>query len=136
MNAIMKLSLAQREYDGRLPEQSDSAEEAWIDEGVNMLVDLGGDVVFQRQGRAKQGVTFEQFAEEVEQHAMAQTASASVFGRLILLARRKASSEAASAANEALNSADPTETLREIARGLLRPLAADGVIAQAEGELL
>ncbi|AGL85594.1 hypothetical protein PFLCHA0_c38280 [Pseudomonas protegens CHA0] len=41
-------------------------------------------------------------------------------------------SEARSAAFEALDSQDPDETLRDIARTLLRPLAADGLIAQAE----
>ncbi|MNJ66828.1 hypothetical protein D3C77_629420 [compost metagenome] len=58
--------------------------------------------------------------------------SPSVIGRLVLAARRKDASEARSAAAEAIASADPDEALREVARSLLRPLAKDGLIAQAE----
>ncbi|WP_288078987.1 hypothetical protein [Pseudomonas sp.] len=133
MNAA--LQIAQLEYDNRLPvEMSDPAEQEWIENGVEELM-RGGDVQFKRFGRQAQGVTYERFATAVDEFAADQDSSRSVIGRLILAARRKSSSEAASAANEALNSPDPDEALREIARDLLRPLARDGAIAEQEDVL-
>jgi hypothetical protein len=58
--------------------------------------------------------------------------SPSVLGRLVLAAKRKDASEVSSAADEAIASADPDGALRDVARALLRPLAQDGLIAQAE----
>lgn len=132
MNALSK---AQFEYDNRLPvDMADPAEQEWIEGGVDELM-RGGDVQFKRFGRQAQGVSYERFATAVDEFAADQASSPSVIGRLILSARRKSSSEAASAANEALNSDDPDETLREIARELLRPFARDGLIAQREDEV-
>ncbi|MNJ53121.1 hypothetical protein D3C77_484980 [compost metagenome] len=134
MSALRK---AQFEYDNRLPGEhpDDVAERIWID---NAAVDLleGRDVKFRRRLRSPQGVTFDQFAVAVDEFVMGQLSSSgmspSVLGRLVLAAKRKDSSEASSAADEALASPDPTEALREVARTLLRPLAQDGLIAQAE----
>lgn len=130
---------AQFEYDNQLPLDDDSASQAldWIEHGVEQLM-MGGDVRFKRRLHSAQAVTFEQFAAAVDECVMEQLTgcgvSPSVLGRLVLAARRKASSEAASAAGEALNSADPEETLREIARALLRPLVADGLVARFEDD--
>jgi hypothetical protein len=127
---------AQFEYDTLLPEEDcDSALHEWIENGVEQLL-LGGDVRFRRRLHGTQAVTFEQFAAAVDEFTLEQLSasgiSPSVLGRLVLSAWRKASSDAASAAAEALNSADPDEALRQIARTLLLPLAHDGLIAQAE----
>ncbi|RWU21280.1 hypothetical protein DM813_19010 [Pseudomonas alkylphenolica] len=134
MGALRK---AQFEYDNRLPGEhpDDVAERAWIDNAAADLLE-GRDVTFKRRLRSSQGVTFDQFAVAVDEFLMGQLSgsgmSPSVLGRLVLAAKRKDSSEASSAADEAIASADPTEALQEIARTLLRPLARDGLIAQAE----
>jgi hypothetical protein len=131
---------AQFEYDNRLPEADcDSALYEWIENGVEQLL-LGGDVRFRRRLHGTQAVTFEQFAAAVDEFTLEQLSapgiSPSVLGRLVLSAWRKASSDAASAAAEVLNSPDPDEALRQIARTLLLPLAHDGLIAQAEEDEL
>lgn len=132
------LRIAQFEYANRLPvDLCDAAEHQWIEDAVEQLM-LGGDVTFKRRLHSPQGVTQERFAEAVDEFVFEQLSgsnmSGSVIGRLVLSARRKASSEAAGAANEALNSPDPTEALRQIAVRLLKPLARDGLIAQAEDD--
>ncbi|WP_280042030.1 hypothetical protein [Pseudomonas sp. Hg5Tf] len=134
MGALRK---AQFEYDNRLPGEhpDDASERIWIDNAADDLLE-GRDVKFRRRLRSSQGVTFEQFAVAVDEFVMGQLGgsgmSPSVIGRLVLAARRKDASEARSAAAEAIASADPDEALREVARSLLRPLAKDGLIAQAE----
>lgn len=132
------LQRAQFVYDNRLPDEScDSALHEWIENGVDQLL-LGGDVRFRRRLHGIQAVTFEQFAAAVDEFTLGQLAgsgmSPSVLGRLVLSAWRRASSDAASVAAEALNSPDPDEALREIARTLLLPLAHDGLIAQSEDD--
>lgn len=134
MNAALRL--AQLEYDHRLPvDLDDSAEREWIDNATEQLM-LGADVEFKRRLHSRQGVTYEQFAVAVDEFVMGQLAgsdvSNSVLGRLVLSAKRKASSDACSAAKEALKSPDPDEALREIAVKLLKPLAKDALLAQAE----
>lgn len=135
MNAA--LQHAQFEYDNRQPVHLDDgeAERIWIDNAAGDLLE-GRDVKFQRRMRGPQGVTFEQFAVAVDEFVMGQLGgsgvSPSLLGRLVLAAKRKDSSEASSAADEAIACPEPTETLQEIARKLLRPLAQDGLIAQAE----
>lgn len=138
MNAAMKL--CQLEYDNRLPAESDaSAEQAWIENGVEQLM-LGADVTFKRRLHAPQGVTQEQFAIAVDEFVMDRLSepgiSNSVLGRLVLAAHGKASADAASAANEALSSPDPKAALRQIAVRLLAPLARAGVLAHAEDDEL
>lgn len=139
MNAALQHS--QFKYDNRQPLHLDDgeAERIWIDNTADDLLE-GRDVKFQRRLRSPQGVTFEQFAVAVDEFVMGQLGgsgiSPSVLGRLVLAAERRDSSEARSAAVEALASPDPDEALREIARTLLRPLAKDGLIAQAEDDEL
>lgn len=130
MNAALKL--AQFEYDNRLPvEIDDSAEREWVANGVEQLL-LGSDV--------ERGVTYERFAVAVDEFAMDQLGqtgiSQSVLGRLILRVKYGSPANARTAADELLLSADPDKALREIAEALLRPLAADALIAMAEEDEL
>lgn len=135
MNAFAK---AQFEYDNRLPvDFCSSAERVWIDDAAEQLL-LGADVKFKRALHSPQGVTYEQFAAAVDEFVMGQLSAAgisnSVLGRLVLAAKRRASSDACTAAAEALNSPNPDEALRQIAVTLLTPLAKDALIAQAEDD--
>jgi|GEM_PF-4242092 len=129
MNVALKL--AQFEYENRLPVViDDTAEREWVANGVEQLL-MGADVEY--------GVTYDRFAVAVDEFAMDQLGDAgvspSVLGRLILLARRKATVDAASAAGEALNCADPDEAIRQIAVELLAPYAKAGALALAEDAL-
>ncbi|WPX87691.1 hypothetical protein [Pseudomonas asiatica] len=132
------LRAAQFEYDNRMPpavNEVADAESIWIDDGIAELM-ARRDVVFQRRMRPKQGVTFERFAQAVDEFVMGQLdlsgISNSVLGRLVLAARCKATSDAAAAAEEIMGVANPGTMLQEIARTLLTPFAKEGVLAQAE----
>jgi hypothetical protein len=136
--AIMQaLHAAQFEFDNRLPCQvSETAEEAaqraWVDNAVETLLDRQ-DVMFQRRLRKAQGVKYCEFAEAVDQYLseflIEAPISASALGDLFLAARSGVSSDCRAAAAAIL----PDDAkLREIARELLEPLAADGVLAEAE----
>lgn len=136
MNTAMQI--CQTRYDAMLPPEpvdTEEAERIWVDNAACDLLD-GQDVKFQRRMRSFQGVTQEQFAQAVDEYVMANVNSPSVIGRLILSAIRRDTSDAQGAAIEAICSPDPKEALREVARILLRPLAADGLIAQAEDDEL
>lgn len=133
------LRAAQFEYDNRMPpavSEVADAESTWIDDGIAELM-ARRDVVFQRRMRPKQGVTYERFAQAVDEFVMGQLGlngiSNSVLGRLVLAARCKVTSDAAAAADEILSVAKPESALEEIARQLLTPFAKEGVLAQAEG---
>lgn len=133
------LRAAQFEYDNRMPpavSEVADAESTWIDDGIAELM-ARRDVVFQRRMRLKQGVTYERFAQAVDEFVMGQLGqsdiSNSVLGRLVLAARCKVTSDAASAADEILSVANPESALEEIARQLLTPFAKEGVMARAEG---
>ncbi|MFK3815126.1 hypothetical protein ACI2KG_00700 [Pseudomonas sp. NPDC089407] len=134
------LRAAQFEYDNRMPpavieSEADGAEERWIDDGIAELM-ARRDFVFQRRLRPQQGVTFERFAQAVDEFVMGQLGlsdiSNSVLGRLVLAARCKVTSDAAAAAEEIMSVASPEAALQEIARQLLTPFAEEGVLAQAE----
>jgi hypothetical protein len=132
------LRAAQFEYDNRMPptvSEVTDAESTWIDDGIAELM-ARRDVVFQRRMRPKQGVTYERFAQAVDEFVMGQLGlngiSNSVLGRLVLAARCKVTSDAAAAADEILSVANPESALEEIARQLLTPFAKEGVLAQAE----
>ncbi len=132
------LRAAQFEYDNRLPpavSDESEAERLWIDDGIAELM-ARRDVLFQRRIRQQQGVTFERFAQAVDEFAMGQLGlsgiSSSVLGRLVLAARRKITTDAAAAADELLAVPNPDNALQEIARQLLAPFAKEGVLAQAE----
>ncbi|WP_409292259.1 hypothetical protein [Pseudomonas sp. KCJK9058] len=133
------LRAAQFEYDNRMPpavSEVADAESTWIDDGIAELM-ARRDVVFQRRMRPKQGVTYERFAQAVDEFVMGQLGqsdiSNSVLGRLVLAARCKVTSDAAAAADEILSVANPESALEEIARQLLTPFAKEGVMARAEG---
>lgn len=135
MQALRK---AQYLYDNAEPAPDDGQDEAeriWVDNGAEELL-ARRDVTFQRRLRQKQGVSFDQFAVAVDEFVMGQLGvsgiSNSVLGRLVLASRARSSSDAAEAADEILAVASPEEALREIARTLLRPLAKDGLFAEAE----
>ncbi|MBV4491407.1 hypothetical protein [Pseudomonas oryzicola] len=133
------LRAAQFEYDNRMPpavseSAAEEAEARWIDDGIAELM-ARRDVVFQRSFRQR-GVTYERFAQAVDEFVMGQLGlsgtSNSVLGRLVLAARCKVTSDAAAAADEILNVANPESALEEIARQLLAPFAKEAVLAQAE----
>ncbi|MFZ5936620.1 hypothetical protein ACOKS3_17535 [Pseudomonas sp. HS6-2] len=130
------LRAAQWQYDNQLPPavSESSAEERWIDDGIAELM-ARRDFVFQRNFR-QWGVTFDRFAQAVDEFVMGQLGlsgiSNSVLGRLVLAARCKVPSDAATAADEIMSVANPDAMLREIARTLLTPFAKEGVLAQAE----
>ncbi|MCE7762916.1 hypothetical protein GQL56_09710 [Pseudomonas putida] len=131
---------AQWQYDNELPpavseSPAEEAERIWINDGIAELM-ARRDFVFQRRLRPQQGVTFERFAQAVDEFAMGQLGlsgtSNSVLGRLVLSARCKITSDAAAVADEILSVANPESALEEIARQLLTPFAKEGVLAQAE----
>ena len=134
MNAALQLNRNQFDYDNRepVPLEDCDAERIWIE---NATIDLlrGDDVRFQRIGRKAQGVTYEQFAAAVDERLSAllieTVESGSALGRMYLAARRGAISECKSIVAEILSD---DQVLRDIAATLLAPLAADGVIADAE----
>ena len=135
------LRAAQWHYDNQLPpavseSAAEEAEARWIDDGIAELM-ARRDFVFQRNFRQR-GVTFERFAIAVDEFVMGQLGlsdiSKSVLGRLVLAARCKSTSDAASAADEIMSVANPDAMLQEIARTLLTPFAKEGVLAQAEDE--
>jgi len=134
------LRSAQWQYDNQLPpavgeSPPEEAEQIWIDDGIAELM-ARRDVLFQRRLRPQQGVTFERFAQAVDEFVMGQLGlvgvSNSVLGRLVLAARCKSTSDAAAAADEIMSVANPNAMLQEIARTLLQPFAKEGVLAQAE----
>lgn len=99
------LRASQFEYDNRMPpavseSEADGAEERWIDDGIAELM-ARRDFVFQRRLRPQMGVTFERFAQAVDEFVMGQLGlsgiSNSVLGRLVLAARCKVTSDAAAA---------------------------------------
>ncbi|AGZ34671.1 MAG: hypothetical protein ACOKSU_26240 [Pseudomonas sp.] len=134
------LRAAQWQYDNQLPppvseSAAEQAEARWIDDGIAELM-ARRDFVFQRRMRPKQGVTYERFAQAVDEFVMGQLGlngiSNSVLGRLVLAARSKVTSDAKAAADEIMSVANPEAALEEIARQLLTPFAKEGVLAQAE----
>lgn len=134
MNAAIQLHRDQFDYDNREPIaiDGDEAERIWIDNATQDLL-RGADVRFQRFGRQAQGVTYEQFAAAVDERLSAllieSVESGSTLGRMYLAARRGAISECKTIVAEILSD---DQVLRDIAANLLAPLAADGVIADAE----
>lgn len=133
------LRAAQWQYDNQLPpavseSTAEEAEARWIDDGIAELM-ARRDVVFQRNFRQR-GVTYERFAEAVDEFVMGQLGlsniSKSVLGRLVLAARFKITGDAAAAADEIMCVSNPEAMLQQIARTLLTPFAKEGVLAQAE----
>ena len=134
------LRAAQFEYDSRMQSAvsdtaANEAELAWVSDGIAELM-ARRDFVFQRRLRPQQGVTYERFAQAVDEFVMGQLGlsgiSNSVLGRLVLAARCKVTSDSAACADEIMSVANPQAQLEEIARQLLTPFAKEGVLAQAE----
>lgn len=115
------------------------AERLWVANSAHALVH-GDDIKFKRHLQETQGVTFERFLIAVDEFAMeklgASGASQSALGRLVYMAKFGSAACARQAADAVLNCPNPKDALFQIAEGLLRPLAADGVIAQREDEEL
>lgn len=137
MNAALKI--CQTAHDALLPPMvSESRKElARAEWRYNAAEDLlrGGDVKFQRRMRKPQRVTAKEFATAVDEHVNRRLADCeietSALGWLIINAVRGHADKIAVA--ELLgNSRHPLGKLGEIAEGLLRPLADDALIAQAE----
>lgn len=138
MNAALQLHRNQFDYDNRepVPLEGCEAERIWIENATHDLL-RGADVGFQRSGQKAQGVTYEQFATAVDERLSAllieSVESASALGRMYLAARRGSINECKSIVAEILSD---DQVLRDIAATLLAPLAADGVIADAEDAAL
>ncbi|KAF1004401.1 MAG: hypothetical protein GAK36_00070 [Pseudomonas sp.] len=132
------LRAAQFEYDNRQPPPvSESALEIarqeWIDNAVETLVDRRSDVQFKRRLHSAQGVTFKAFAAEVEQFAInSDSKSTCAIGEMVIAGLLGDRFLARDGAEELMAVADPKEQLRIIARGLVKDLADDALIAIAE----
>lgn len=135
MNAALQLNRNQFDYDNSQPVElpENEAERAWLDNAADDLL-RGADVKFKRFGKEEQGVSHERFMEALDEFASERLQdpflSSSALGRLLWCARR-ARSESGTPAGEILGP-DPDEAMRNVALRLLTPLAADGVIADAE----
>ena|SRR5476651_1959986 len=131
-------ALAQTEFDSRLPPPvSESALEIarkeWIDNAVETLVDRRSDVQFKQRLCAPQGVTFKAFAAEVEQFAItSDSKSQCAIGEMVIAGLLGDRFLARDGAEDLMAVADPKEQLKIIARGLVKDLADDALIAQAE----
>lgn len=134
---MQALHAAQFEYDNRLPlDVSETAEEAaqraWLDNAIEALLDRQ-DVTIQRRFRKAQSVTHLDFAEAIDHFitdgGMDASAGPAALGLLVLAGRGGVSCDVRAASANVV----PEAKLREIARELLEPLAADAVQAAAEG---
>ena len=135
MNAT---ALAQSEFDNRLPPPvSESPQELaraeWLFNSAEQLVRFGCDVTFQRRMCKPQGVTVADLALAVDEHVNGRLADCQVQSPALgwlLLSQGKPDRNAVA---ELLGPSDHSlGKLGEIAEGLLRPLVADALIAQAE----
>lgn len=129
---------AQRDYDNRQPPaDDDEAVSAWVDNMAEQLM-TGADVEFRMPGGIHSGVKYEAFAVSVDEFVTSQLAKASgkqsVLGRLVIAAMRGEATDSDSAVEEIIGSAYPDETLLEIARCMLRPMAAQGLAAYRREE--
>ncbi|WP_024695381.1 hypothetical protein [Pseudomonas syringae] len=109
------------------------AERLWIESSSDLLIH-GADIKFKRRGSPERSVTHAEFLTALQDHLnqrqidgedredfFAQVVLSSLFGQ-----------PSATAAGYLIGTARPRDKLFEIAEGLLRPLATDGVIAQLE----
>ena len=126
------LRAAQFEYDNRTPpavSDQAGAGEIWIQDMFHQLL-RGADATFQ-VGSEIRGVTYERFAQAVDEHASPGITSPSAVGRLLLAARRRDASDAHNVYHEVMAAPCPDAVLERLARDLLTPFAAAGVQAQA-----
>ncbi|MFJ7312554.1 hypothetical protein ACIQVE_07235 [Pseudomonas sp. NPDC098747] len=134
------LNINQATFDAQLlPVISEGAREIeradWLYNAAEQLVLFGSDVSFQRRMRKPQGVTAAQFALAVDEYVNNRLADCEVqtsaLGWLIISSERGRADKTATA--ELLGrSTHPLGKLGEIAERLLRPIAADALIAQSE----
>lgn len=133
---MQALHVAQFEYDNRLPLDvsetvQEAAQRAWVDNAIEALLDRQ-DVTFQRRFRKAQGVTHQDFAEAIDHFitdgGMDVSAGPAALGLLVLAGRSGVPSDVRAASARVISEAK----LREIARELLEPLAADAVQADAD----
>ncbi|KPB51344.1 putative prophage PSSB64-02, Orf48 [Pseudomonas coronafaciens pv. oryzae] len=114
------------------------AQRTWAESSADLLVVHGADIKFKRRGQPERSVTHAEYLTALQDHLnqrqidgedredlFAQLVLGNFFGRA-----------SGSLAGYLIGTQHPRGKLFEIAEGLLRPLAADGVIAQREdGEL-
>jgi hypothetical protein len=129
MNAA--LQLAQQNYDRALPpEDDDTAETEWIENGVEQLL-LGADVRWKRRFEGAKSVTADDFRDRVQCHLVDRQKEGEdqcdAFADLVLSAMRGVADKAS--ASYLLGTA---QALRDLAVELLSPHAADGVEALLE----
>ncbi len=133
MNALSK---AQFEFDNRQPVElpDGEAELIWIENATEQLLNKM-DVKVARRGKPARSVTFEQFAQALDEHGMSKLqgygASPIAFGLLLWCAVYN-SMGGKEVVENLLGVPDAKKAFRDIADDLLTPLAADGVIADAE----
>ncbi|WP_095110529.1 hypothetical protein [Pseudomonas sp. Irchel 3E20] len=135
MSALRK---TQYEHDELLPPPvsetpQEIARSEWLYNAAEQLVRFGCDVTFQRRMRKPQGVTVADLALAVDEHVNGRLAGCQVQSPALgwlLLSQGKPDQNAVA---ELLGPSDHSlGKLGEIAEGLLRPLVADALIAQAE----
>lgn len=135
MSALRK---TQYEHDELLPPPvnetpQEIARSEWLYNAAEQLARFGCDVTFQRRMRKPQGVTVADLALAVDEHVNGRLADCQVQSPALgwlLLSQGKPDQNAVA---ELLGPSDHSlGKLGEIAVGLLRPLVADALIAQAE----
>ena len=137
MSALRK---AQYEHDELLPPPvSETADELarseWLYNAAEQLVRFGCDVMFKCSMRKPQGVTVAQLALAADEFVNSRQAGCEIgtpaLGWL-LIANKRGYVDNVSTEELLGPSNHPLGKLWEIAEGLLRPLADDALIAQAE----
>ncbi|MEE5126105.1 hypothetical protein V2J80_13450 [Pseudomonas alliivorans] len=112
---------------------STPAERLWIENSADLLI-RGADIKFKRRCRAERSVTHAEFLTALQMHLNQRQADGEdqedLFAQLVL--SNLFGRPSATAAGYLIGNARPRDKLFEIAEGLLRPLAADGVIADFE----
>lgn len=141
MNAAL---IAQLNYENRQPPPvSESPQEfarsEWLYNSAENLL-RGISVSFQRRMNAPQGVTADQFALAVDEYVNGRLADCKVgtpsLGWLVIGTMHGGRPDKTSATDLLGYSDHPLGKLGEIAETLLKPLADDALIAQAEDEEL
>lgn len=114
-------------------------EQAWIDNQADQLM-MGSDVKFKRRLHSEQGVSLERFHNALDELIMERlsrsTASNWALGMMMHGIIRGDMSMAREGLIEAFGGPDHKQAAFEVAQELLRPLAADGVIAKEEDDEL
>lgn len=142
MNA--RFDICQAAHDAKLPPPvSETPEEIaraeWLYNAVEQLVRFGQDVKFQRRMSAPQGVTMQQLALGIDEHANNRLAECEVnspaLGNLLIAMCWGRIDKCA--LDDLMGRSDhPFGIVGEIAEKLLQPLVDDALIAQAEDDLL